>query len=335
MRLATGMGRKSALAGLWWGGGKGLVNKMNGDFADPIFRKTVFHEYGHFLTGLKGLYYGAEDVGTTTKDTSAIFEKTRFITCIPENLGGSGNPSVQTGVGVVCAMEAALNFKNMGSLEGKTIAMQEDGNVARHMIEELVKEKVKKIIATDISPENISIAKKKVNNPSIEYRHTKSDDLNIFKEKADIFVPNALGAILNKNTIPLIKAPIICGAANNQLQYEEDGDRIREKGIIYVPDYVCNRMGIVNCANENYGYVENDQAIFRHYDRTWENSVYNITTAVLRKAETENIRTNEAAHRLADNYAKMEHPIWGHRSRYIMQSLVNSKWNEKTSKDLL
>jgi len=151
----------------------------------------------------------------------------------------------------------------------------------------------------------------------------------IFSIKSDIFAPNALGAILNQETIPLLKSSIVCGAANNQLQMETDGDKLKEKGIVYVPDYVNNRMGIVNCANESYGSVDNDIAILRHFDRKWENSVFNITLAVLNKSEKENIRTNEAANLLADKYAEMEHPIWGHRTRYIIQTLVQSKWNEK------
>jgi len=119
LRLSLGMGRKNSLAGLWWGGGKGLIAKIDGiDYSNNNFRDLLFGEYGKFVTSLKGCYYGAEDVGLTTDDTLRMFKNSRFITCIPKEVGGSGNPSPLTAKGTLCGMEAVLSLKNE-SLKGK------------------------------------------------------------------------------------------------------------------------------------------------------------------------------------------------------------------------
>ena len=97
IRLAKGMTRKNALAGLWWGGGKGVMAKNTGiDHEDPDIRAYVYREYGKFISSLRGCYVTAEDVGTHVSDMAEVFSRTRFTICIPEEWGGSGNPSVPT-----------------------------------------------------------------------------------------------------------------------------------------------------------------------------------------------------------------------------------------------
>ena len=111
IRLSKGMTHKNALAGLWWGGGKGVISRPQlADFKDPHVRDTLFSEYGEFMSSLRGCYITAEDVGTNTTDMGSIFSKTRFITCIPSTLGGSGNPSSATALGVIRGMEAGLDW---------------------------------------------------------------------------------------------------------------------------------------------------------------------------------------------------------------------------------
>ncbi|MEJ2720476.1 MAG: Glu/Leu/Phe/Val dehydrogenase dimerization domain-containing protein, partial [bacterium] len=119
LRLSRGMGQKNALAGLWWGGGKGVVARRTGkDHRDGEVRRAVYEDYGRFMTGLCGCYVTAEDAGTTPADMALVFSRTRHTTCIPRSFGGSGNPSILTGTGVVVAMEAALEHLGLGSLDG-------------------------------------------------------------------------------------------------------------------------------------------------------------------------------------------------------------------------
>jgi len=122
MRLAKGMTHKNALAGLWWGGGKGVMShNPNLDKNDPSVRKCLYKEYGEFITSIRGCYVTAEDVGTSVEDMGNIFTNTRFTTCIPHSVGGSGNPSIPTARGVIAGMEAATNYLHGENLEGKTI----------------------------------------------------------------------------------------------------------------------------------------------------------------------------------------------------------------------
>ena len=100
LRLARGMGRKCALAGLWWGGGKGLIARQPGDaWRDTRYREQLYADYARFFTSLRGCYVTAEDAGTTPADMAVIHRHTRFATCIPPEVGGSGNPSAMTAAG--------------------------------------------------------------------------------------------------------------------------------------------------------------------------------------------------------------------------------------------
>jgi len=125
LRLGKGMTHKNALAGLWWGGGKGVMtHNPEIDKHDPEIREFLYKEYGEFVSSLMGCYVTAEDVGTSVADMANIFSNTRFTTCIPHRVGGRGNPSLPTARGVVAGMEAALQFLNNEILEGKTISQR-------------------------------------------------------------------------------------------------------------------------------------------------------------------------------------------------------------------
>jgi glutamate dehydrogenase/leucine dehydrogenase len=329
LRLGAGMTFKNALAGLWWGGGKGVIaHDTELDKMDSEIRKNIYREYGLFMSTLNGCYVTAEDVGTSVEDMANVFSGTRFTTCIPEHFGGSGNPSTPTAKGIISGMEAALEFLNMGTLEGKTIAIQGLGHVGEPLIKFLFEKKVKKIIGTDINQTNVDSVKKLFSGMNLECRLVDKTDNSIYAEDCDIFSPNATGAILNKRTIPLLKARIVCGAANNQLEEMiADGKKLHEKGIIYVPDFLTNRMGIVTCAKEQYGYVNNDPLIENHFSREWEHSIFNRTFQVLRESKEKNIPSAEIALKLADKLSKENHPIFGHRGKQIIKSLVDNKWH--------
>lgn len=328
LRLSRAMARKSALAGLWWGGGKGVIARQPGDaWQDRSYRDVLYGEYGQFVTSLRGCFVVAEDAGTNVDDMAAVFGATRFATCIPPAVGGSGNPSVITARGVVVAMEAALDHLGLGPLKGKRVAVEGVGNVGGPMVGFLLERGVASIVAADISEERVAAARKRHADEPVELRLVEPGNHDVLAEPCDIVAPNGLGGVLNAETIPRIQAPIICGAANNQLDDEErDAAALRDRGITFIPDFVCNRMGIVNCANEQYGYPVPDPAIERHLGREWEHGIYQATRRVLTLAATEGITTNEAAAALADALAREPHPIWPNRGREIIRTLVEGDW---------
>lgn len=328
LRLGKGMTQKNALAGLWWGGGKGVMARGTGaDVADPAVRRRVYQEYGEFMTSLRGCYVTAEDVGTGPEDMGAIFSTTRFTTCIPESLGGSGNPSAPTALGVVRGMEAALAHLGLGTLEGKTVAVQGLGHVGEPLVEYLHQRRVRRILGSDIDPERERVLRKRFPDLDLDVRIVPRGDCSLFTEPADILSPNATGAVLSEGTIPGIAARIVCGAANNQLEDpQEDDRRLRERGILYMPDFLVNRMGIVNCADEQFGTVDRDPAFLRHLGDAWENSIYNLALRVLKEAEASGRTPHRVAVALADQRSLELHPLWGHRGQEIIRSLAAGGW---------
>ncbi|MCP5062986.1 MAG: Glu/Leu/Phe/Val dehydrogenase [Ignavibacteriae bacterium] len=328
MRLAKGMTHKNALAGLWWGGGKGVIaNNKAIDKNDSKVRKVIYSNFGKFITSLNGCYVTAEDFGTNVIDMSNIFTNTRFTTCIPNKLGGSGNPSAPTAQGVVSGIEAGLDFLNLGTIEDKTIAVQGLGNVAVPLIKFLFEKKASKIIGCDIFDKNVEEAKNKFKDYNFEAYKVDKDDVSILYKECDVLAPCATGAILNSETIPKIKAKVVCGASNNQLADPiEDDKLIFNSGILYVPDFLTNRMGIVNCANEQYGYIENDPNINQHYDKTWERSIHQTAMQVFIESKKQNKPTGKIALEIAEKLSLENHPIFGHRGEQIIKSLVQSNW---------
>jgi glutamate dehydrogenase/leucine dehydrogenase len=328
LRLSKGMGRKNALAGLWWGGGKGVVARAPGQrHEDPGYRAQLFRDYGRFITSLRGAYVTAEDVGTTEPDMAEIHEVTRYVVCVPARVGGSGNPSPATARGVVSAMAGALDHKGLGDLQGKVVAMQGVGNVGSFMLEELLSRGVARVIGADVSPGVVRALRERMPSERVSLRVVTPGDQDILAEPCDILAPNALGGILNPETIPRLRAPIVCGAANNQLlDPQRDAALLEQRSVLFVPDFLANRMGIVNCANEQYGSIPDDPAILRHYDASWEGSVYRVTRSVLERAERAGITSTEAANALADELAEQPHPIFPDRTRQIIAGLMADGW---------
>jgi glutamate dehydrogenase/leucine dehydrogenase len=299
LRLARGMSRKSALAGLWWGGGKGFT---------------------------------AVDVGTTPLDMAAVFRATRFATSVPEEVGGTGNPSPWTAAGVVCAMEAALEFLGLGSLAGKTIAMQGTGNVGSAMIPMLLNKGVAQIVASEICAEQRAALESAFDGQPVDLRAARPGDREILAEPCDILAPNALGGVLDAKSMASIRARVVCGAANNPLVDGGRGDHaLAARGITYVPDFVANRMGIVACANEQYGSIGDDPTIRRHLDPECPIGIHATVLRVLELARDSDITPLEAANRLADELAEQPHPVWGPRGREIVASLVADGWDRHST----
>ncbi|MES1245537.1 MAG: class I tRNA ligase family protein [Acidobacteriota bacterium] len=323
LRLSQGMTRKNALAGLWWGGGKGIVAlpsayRLPGEIPERSpERLAIFEAYGRFIASLGGIYYTAEDVGTKTSDMDAILSRNRFVTCISPHLGGSGNPSPATARGVFRALQAAWLFlEKTERLDGVRVAVQGAGNVGVPLIDQL-DEAGAEIWVSDVSEESLERLRQR--RPRVHTLPVAEAD-RIFDLDVDVFAPCARGAVVNERTIPRLKARLVCGAANNILETPEDADRLRERGIAFVPDYVCNRMGITNCADEWQGHLEEDV-------RLAAERVFPDTLRVLRHAQNLHVSSLRAADELGDIAASELHPLLGHRGRRIVDHLIASGWH--------
>ncbi|WP_025784706.1 Glu/Leu/Phe/Val dehydrogenase [Sporosarcina sp. D27] len=282
LRLARGMTYKNAAAGLNLGGGKAVImGNPKTDKNDELFRA-----FGRFIEGLNGRYITAEDVGTTEADMDLIHLETDYVTGVSAEFGSSGNPSPVTALGVYVGMKAAAKEAfGDDSLKGKTIAVQGVGNVAYTMCEYLHEEGAK-LIVTDINEEAVQRA---VDN----FGATAVGINEIYGVDADIFSPCALGAVINDDTIPQLKAKVIAGSANNQLKNPEHGDKIHEMGLVYAPDYVINSGGVINVADELDGY-NRERALKK------VNTIYDTIEKIFAISKRDNIPSYVAADRLAE-----------------------------------
>lgn len=283
LRLARGMTYKNAAAGLNLGGGKTVI------IGDPFKDKNeeMFRALGRFIQGLNGRYITAEDVGTTVTDMDLIHEETNYVTGISPAFGSSGNPSPVTAYGVYLGMKAAAKEAfGVDNLEGRTIAVQGLGNVAYTLCEYLHNEGAK-LIVTDINKEAVKRVVEAFDAIAV-------DPNDIYSQDVDIFSPCALGAIINDETIPQLKAKVIAGSANNQLQESRHGQLLHELGIVYAPDYVINAGGVINVADELYGY-NRDRAMKR------VETIYDSISKILTISKEQNVPTYLAANKLAED----------------------------------
>ncbi len=328
LRLAAGMGRKNALAGLWWSGGKGLIARLpDGTARDPRARATLYREYGAFVSSLRGCYVTAEDSGTGPDDMARVFERTRFVTCIPPEAGGSGNPSASTAAGVVCGIEAALEAGGTPSLAGRTVAMQGVGHVGEPMIDLLLERGVSRIVASEIDGDRARAVAARHADAPVEIRTCAPDDTSILFEAVDVLSPNALGGVLGPETLPKVRAGIVCGGANNPLVDEDrDAETLRRAGVVYVPDYVVNRMGIVRCADEQFGSPVPDPEVLRHLDAEHPHGIRQVVLRLLHDARERGVSTTRAARDLADRALAEPHPLFPGRARAIVDTLDAEGW---------
>jgi leucine dehydrogenase len=306
LRLARGMTYKNAAAGLNLGGGKTVI------IGDPRKDKSeaLFRAFGRYVQGLNGRYITAEDVGTTVADMDLIHEETDFVTGISPAFGSSGNPSPVTAYGVYRGMKAAAKESfGTDSLEGRVVAVQGVGNVAYTLCEYLHKEGAQ-LIVTDINKEAVNRAVE-----AFGARAVDPDD--IYGVECDIYAPCALGATINDETIPQLKAKVIAGSANNQLKDTRHGDTIHELGIVYAPDYVINAGGVINVADELYGY--NQERAMKKVEQ-----LYTTIEKVIEISKRDGIPTYVAADRMAEErierirnsrsqFLQNDHHILSHR----------------------
>ena len=283
LRLSRGMTYKSSVAGLNLGGGKAVI------IGDSKTQKSeaLMRRFGKFINSLAGKYITAEDVGISTKDMEYIKMETDFVTGLPENMGGSGDPSPVTAYGVYIAMKASAHEKwGNESLSGKKIVVQGIGHVGESLVHYLIKDGAK-VFINDINETRLKAVAKETGAEVISAE-------SVYDMEMDIYAPCALGATVNTDTLNRLKCSIICGSANNQLADENvHGKMVIEKGILYAPDFVVNAGGIINVYYELEGY--NRERALAHAEK-----IYQTTLNIFKVAKEQNIPTYMAANRLAE-----------------------------------
>lgn len=282
LRLSQGMSFKNAMADLPLGGGKAVI------WGDSRKDKTpeMFRALGRAIDTLGGRYWTAEDVGVSPSDMKEVATQTRFVAGLDEGAAASGDPSPVTARGVYLGMrEAAKRVFGSDDVSGRTIAVQGVGHVGGRVCRMLA-EAGANLVITDVDKEALSETAEATGARIVEPGA-------IYDVEADIFSPNALGAIINPETVDRLKVRLIAGGANNQLSTPEMGEALNQREVLYVPDYVINGGGIINVAAEISG----------NYDPAWvEAKVQGLVETigeVLDQAKSEGRAPNRVADEIA------------------------------------
>jgi valine dehydrogenase (NAD+) len=282
--LSRAMAYKSALAGLDLGGGKAVI------WGDPDQLKTepLLRAYGRFIESLGGRYITACDVGTYVADMDVIARETRWVTGRSEEHGGAGDSSVLTAYGVFQGMRAAVeHLSGSPSLHGHRIGIAGLGKVGKALTGHLLAEGAS-VIATDVSEHALEWAR--THHPEVEL---VDDTMKLIGQELDIYAPCALGGALNDETVPVLHAKLVVGAANNQLAHPGVEKALADRGVLYAPDYLVNAGGLIQVADEIEGF-RFDRAKLR------VGRIYDTTKRLLAMAETEGVPPAVAADRMAE-----------------------------------
>ena len=280
LRLSEGMSYKNAMADLPLGGGKAVIwGNSKTDKTPELFRAL-----GRAIDTLGGRYWSAEDVGVSVADMAYAAENTKYVAGLP---GKSGDPSPVTARGVFGGIrEAVKRAFGTDDLNGRHVAVQGVGHVGAYVCEHLAKAGAQLTIA-DVNQDALeSVAK------ATGAKIVKPDE--IYDVAADVFSPNALGAIVNPQTLSRFKVKVIAGGANNQLATSDIGEKLKERGILYAPDYVINGGGIINVAAEISG----------SYDPKWVDAKVDRLVATVGEVLDQAQRENRATNRVADELAR-------------------------------
>ena len=282
LRLSEGMSYKNAVADLPLGGGKAVI------WGDSRTQKSpeLFEALGRAIDSLNGRYWTAEDVGISPDDMRHVRRQTSYVAGLDEGEAASGDPSPLTALGVFLGVQASVARAFDGAeIQGKHVAVQGIGHVGGVLCEHLHKAGAE-LTVTDVNEEALRRAQEKWGAKIVA-----PDE--IYDVEADVFSPNALGAIVNDQTLHRLKCKVIAGSANNQLSNPDMGEKVRQAGILYAPDFVINGGGIINVAAEIAG----------EYNRNWVMSkidgLVDTLGSILDQARSEERPTNKVALELA------------------------------------
>ncbi|WP_320774924.1 Leu/Phe/Val dehydrogenase [Streptomyces sp. CRN 30] len=285
LNLARGMSYKNAMAGLGHGGGKAVI------IGDPERIKTeeLLLAYGRFVASLGGRYVTACDVGTYVADMDVVARECRWTTGrSPEN-GGAGDSSVLTAFGVYQGMRAsAEHLWGDPSLRGRKVGVAGVGKVGHHLVGHLLEEGAE-VVITDVREESVRRVLER--HPSVVA--VADTDTLIRTEGLDVYAPCALGGVLDDDTVPVLTARVVCGAANNQLAHPGVEKDLADRGILYAPDYVVNAGGVIQVADELHGF---------DFERCRAKAagIYDTTLAIFARAKDDGIPPAAAADRIAE-----------------------------------
>ena len=233
---------KAAVADLPLGGGKGVIMADAHVRLSSDRRHAALLDFADTVDAVGGHYITAEDVGTSSRDMSVIARRTRHVACLARSRGGSGDPSPFTALGVEYAIRACCErVFSSGSLRGRRICVIGLGHVGSRVAKRCARAGAT-LLTADVDQSKRRLA------DELGARWATPD--RALEAEVDVLVPCALGGILNEETVPRLRCPVIAGAANNQLARDGIADTLAARGVLWAPDFVVNAGGLINIAEE-------------------------------------------------------------------------------------
>jgi leucine dehydrogenase len=285
VRLSRLMTYKAALAGLPYGGAKGVIIKKKG----VRYNKTeLFRAYarminifgGHFITGM--------DAGLNERDLAVMAQESPYI------VGLKGDASDFTAQGIFVAMGVCLKEMFGSSLfTDRSVAIQGLGKIGMQLLGHIYPV-AKQVIVAEIDREKVRAAARKF--PRVK----TVPPTHIHRQNVDIYSPCALSNPINKKTISELKAKIIAGGANNQLEDERIGILLHRLDILYAPDYVINAGGLI-CVADEYEHKSHRRSRVERKVARIATTLQKIFGISRRRKRAPNIIADEMARRLIAN----------------------------------
>ncbi len=246
LRLSRAMTFKSAVADLPLGGGKGVIMTAPGQSLSGTQRTAALLDFGDTVESLGGRYITAEDVGTSSRDMRMIAQRTQHVAGLPVRMGGSGDPSPFTALGVESAIRACCErVYGSSSLRERSVAVVGLGHVGSRVAKRCARAGARLVLG------DIDAGKRRL---AEELGADWLEPEAALEAAVDVVAPCALGGVLNHDTVPRLRCRIVAGAANNQLAGESVADLLSAREILWAPDFVANAGGIINIAEELGGY---------------------------------------------------------------------------------
>jgi glutamate dehydrogenase/leucine dehydrogenase len=246
LRLARAMSFKNAAAGLDLGGGKAILLD-DGEWAER--REERMRAVGAAIERLGGRYVTAEDVGTTPADMDTIAMATDHVAGRAIDRGGRGDPSPYTARTVLAAIRSAVRLRiGARGLEGIRIGVEGVGHVGGELVL-LLREAGARVYVADLDADKAMTVADSFGATALPLENFAEGDF-------DVFAPCALGGAIDAGTLDRLRAPVVAGAANNPLADRRLASGLRDRGILYVPDFLANCGGIIQVGAEVLGLGE-------------------------------------------------------------------------------
>jgi leucine dehydrogenase len=285
LRLSSAMTLKHAAADTPFGGGKAVIAVPDIPAPGSEDRRALLLRYAELVGSLHGTYVTAADMNTGEADMDTIGERTSHVLGRSKANGGAGDPGAATARGVFHGIEAAVRHAYGTDLVGRSVLVQGLGSVGGRLVEHL-HDADASLLVTDLDASRATAVAERMG-----ARVVAPED--VIRTECDVLSPCAAGKVLTEATIRHLRCRIVAGAANNQLGVAEDGERLRDAGILFAPDFVINAGGVIHLAGyETLGW--DDATMAKKLE-----GIGDTLLDVFETAEREGVSTAAAADRMA------------------------------------